>query len=143
MTVPTQATARPPQPQPDADTQPFWDHARQGRLALPRCQSCGAWSEQPMEFCRKCGGHFAYAPVSGEATVYSFLVQHHVVAPGFEAMLAYVIALVSPVEAPQLRLVTRLVDIDPADVRIGQSVRVQFVAHPGGDFQLPVFGPTP
>jgi uncharacterized OB-fold protein len=131
----------PPQPAPDPGTKPYWDHAAKGELALPRCETCGAWHAQPIEFCRKCGGKFAYRTVSGEGTIYSYLIQHHLLAPGFEEALPYVIALVSPQEAPDLRLVTRLVDVDPVAVRVGQRVKAKFVDHPGGSFKLPVFAP--
>ena len=132
----------PPQPLPDSATQPYWDHAARGELALPRCQGCGAWHETPIEFCRKCGGKFAYQAVSGEGEIYSFLTQHHMVAPGFDGKLPYVIALVSPKEAPGLRLVSRIEGAGRGEVRIGQKVRARFVDLPGGDFKLPVFEPA-
>jgi uncharacterized protein len=139
---PAKAAPPPPQPAPDETTKHYWDYAAAGQLAVPRCQSCGAWHATPLEFCRKCGGHFAYERVSGEGEIYTYVVQHHLVAPGFDAMLPYVIALVSPREAPEVRLVSRLVDVDVAGVRIGQKVKVKFVDLPGGDFKLPVFAPV-
>jgi uncharacterized OB-fold protein len=138
----TSRSAPPPQPLPDEASRPYWDHAARGELALPRCGDCGGWHETPIEFCRKCGGKLAYQVVSGEGEVYSYLVQHHTVAPGFGRLTPYVIALVSPREAPQLRLVSRLVDVAADKVRVGQKVKVRFVDHPGGQFKLPVFAPA-
>jgi uncharacterized OB-fold protein len=139
---PVKAAPPPPQPLPNDASQPYWDHAAKGEFALPRCEACGAWHETPLEFCRKCGGKQAYQVLSGEGEVYTYLIQHHVVAPGFDQRLPYVIALVSPKEAPELRLVSRLEDIEPNEVRIGQKVKVRFVDLPGGDFKLPVFAPA-
>ncbi len=132
----------PPQPLPDALSQPYWDHAAKGELALPRCQACGTWHALPLEFCRKCGGKPSFQVVSGEGEIYSFLIEHHPVAPGFDGLMPYVVAMVSPREAPELRLISRLDGIVPDEVAIGMPVRARFVDHPGGDFKLPVFGPA-
>jgi hypothetical protein len=134
-----QRQSLPPQPLPDPASKPYWERAALGVLALPCCRTCGTWHIQPIEFCRSCGGALAYRDVSGEGTVYSFLIQHHAVAPGFDGVLPYVIALVNPDEAPDLRMLTRLVGVDPADVHIGQKVKVAFLDHPGGAYKLPVF----
>jgi uncharacterized protein len=136
------AAPPPPQPLPDPLSQPYWDHAAKGEFALPRCQACGAWHATPIEFCRKCGGKQAYEVVSGEGEVYSFLIEHHRIAPGFDDLLPYVVALVSPKEAPDLRIVSRLVDVEPGQVRIGQRLMARFVDLPGGAFKLPVFAPA-
>jgi len=64
------------------------------------------------------------------------------VAPGFDDLLPYVVALVSPKEAPELRLASRLDGVRPGEARIGQKVKVRFVDLPGGDFKLPVFAPA-
>jgi len=51
--------------------------------------------------------------------------------------MPYVIAIVSLDDCPSVRLTTNLIDCDPADVRIGDRVRVVFEQH--HDVWLPLF----
>ena len=128
----------PPQPAPDATTAPYWEYAARGELAITRCDACGEWHFPPTEFCRKCGSsEHRYVKLSGRGTVFSFIVQHHAVAPGFEAKRPYAIALVNPEEAPDVRLLGRVVDTPLDAVKIGRRAEVVFVDHEGGDFKIP------
>ena len=129
----------PPQPRPDPDSAGFWKHSGEGRLSLQQCASCSRWQFPPLETCRHCNGPLSWQPVSGRGTVYSFIVQQHGVAPGFDGLRPYVIALVSPEEAPHVRLPSRLLDADPAQVRIGAPVEAVVIPLPGGDLRVPVF----
>jgi Rubredoxin-like zinc ribbon domain (DUF35_N) len=43
-----------PLPVLDAETQPFWDACRRGKLVLQRCKSCGHTRFPPTRFCSKC-----------------------------------------------------------------------------------------
>ena len=128
----------PPQPVPDARTLPYWEHAGRGELAISRCSSCAEWHFPPPEFCRECGSaDFEYVTLSGRGSVYTFIIQHHRVAPGFAAALPYAIALVTPDEAPEVRLLGRVVDTPIGAVKIGKPAQVVFVDHKGGDFTIP------
>ena len=129
----------PPQPAPDPFSEPFWEHLTRGEFAIQRCQSCHGWQFPAIEFCRRCGGALCYEKLCGEGTIYSYLIQHHNVAPGFDALRPYVIALVTPAEADHVRLAARIVDAAPDEVRIGRRVRVKIVDLPGGNYKLPVF----
>jgi uncharacterized OB-fold protein len=129
----------PPQPRPDPDSAGYWRHAAEGCLSLQRCASCERWQFPPLESCRHCNGTLSWQPVSGRGKVHSFVVQHHNVAPGFDEMLPYVIALVTPEEAPHVRLPARLIDVDPADVQIDAPVEAVVIPLPGGDVRVPVF----
>jgi len=129
----------PPQPRPDPDTAGFWAAASRGELALCRCQKCGLWMQPPLERCRRCGGETSFAPVSGRGAIYSFIVVRHPAVPGYLDGLPYVVAIVELDEQAGLRLPTRLLDVVPEQVRIGQRVRVELSPHPGGDFRVPCF----
>ncbi|MBW2270157.1 MAG: OB-fold domain-containing protein [Deltaproteobacteria bacterium] len=129
----------PPQPAPDSHSKPYWEHLARGELAIQRCQACREWQFPVLEFCRRCGGALGYEKLCGEGTIYSYLVQHHNVAPGFDALRPYAIALVTPDEAAHVRLAARIVEAAPDEVRIGQRVRVEIVDLAGGDYKLPVF----
>jgi len=76
-------------------------------------------------------------PASGDATVYSFTVNHHRFNPSVP--VPYVVALVELVEQEGLRLPTNIVGCEPADVRIGMAVHVAFEDH--GAVWVPVFRP--
>jgi uncharacterized protein len=74
---------------------------------------------------------------SGRGAVYSFCRPHEPRLPGFDP--GYVVALVELVEGT--RLVSNLIGIDPAEVRIGLPVAVEFVAV-DPDLTLPMFRPV-
>lgn len=132
----------PPQPAPDVDTEGFWRATAQGRLALCRCRECGTWLQPPLERCRLCGGLTAFQDVSGRGRVHSYIIVRHPVASGYLDNLPYTIALVELEEQERLRLSARLVDVEPAEVRIGMPVRAEIVALPGGAHRVPVFRPA-
>lgn len=131
----------PPQPAPDADTEQFWKATAEGRLAMCRCQECGLWMMPPLERCRVCAGPTAFEEVAGTGTLYSFIVQHHASVSGYTEHLPYAVGLVELDEQPGLRLPTRIVGIDVADIACGMRVQVQFEPLAGGDFITPVFAP--
>lgn len=128
-----------PTPLPDAETQPFWDAAREGRLTIQRCNGCGSHIFYPRIVCPSCmSDDIAWVDATGRATVHSVTVVHR--APGpFRDEAPYAIALVELEEGP--RMMTRILTDDPAGVGIGDRVAVRF--EPQGDGPpLPFFAPT-
>ena len=73
-------------------------------------------------------------PVPGDATVFTYTVVHHPFAPEWRDRVPYAIVLVEPDGAPGVRLVAHVVDVDPAEIRVGQ--RLTCVA-PEGETQRP------
>jgi hypothetical protein len=61
---------------------------------------------------------------SGRGTIFSFVVQHHPPVPGQDP--PFVVVLVDLEEGT--RIVGNLIDADPADISIGDGVRVAFVS---------------
>jgi uncharacterized OB-fold protein len=120
-------------------TEPFWEAARNGRLVAPRCSDCGTYRLPPTPFCPTCTSkRVTWEELSGSATVFSFAVVHGY--PGIEDILL-VPAVLDVEGAPGARLVSPLVDVDPAAVHIGMPVQVAFVPIADG-WQLPVFRPA-
>ena len=76
--------------------------------------------------------------VSGRGTVESFTINHQQWIPGSDH---YVIAWVSIVEQPDVRLTTNLVGIDENDVQIGMPVQVTF-EQLDDEIYLPLFAPA-
>lgn len=128
-----------PLPQPDLYTLPYWQHAREGRFALPRCESCGRHHFYPRGSCPHCGATcIAWAQASGRGEVYSFSVVHRAPGPAFKDDVPYVIAIVKTDEGPHL--LSRVVGVAPDAVRIGLRLRVR-MDEVSDQLSLPVFEP--
>ncbi|MDB5445955.1 MAG: hypothetical protein JWQ97_1272 [Phenylobacterium sp.] len=135
----TRAVEAPPQPLPSLDSEPFWDHLAKGQLAIQRCEDCRAWQFPMIARCRHCAGELAMEPLSGRGSIYTYIVEHRKVAPGFDELLPYVIALVTPEEAPHVRIPSRIPDLTAEEVRVGMPVKVSIEPLAGGDYRIPVF----
>lgn len=137
-------------PLPDVSwepTRPFWSAAARGELALPRCDGCGAFCWYPKERCPACGSTtFTWTALSGRGRLFSWTVVRHAFLPEFAGLVPFVPALVALDEDPSVRLVTRIVDCDPADLRVDQPVEVVFreLSFPGvtGSVTAPFFRPV-
>lgn len=129
-----------PLPIPDRLSAPFWEHARQGRLAFQRCTACGRYQHPPGPLCRAChGSALEFSPVSGRGAVYTYTVTHHRVVPGFDE-IPYAVALIEMEEQEGLRALANLREIEPEKVRVGLPVEVVYEELPNG-LRLPQFRP--
>jgi hypothetical protein len=119
------------------DSAVFWDAADEHRLVAQQCGGCGALHHPPRPMCPDCSSvEFETAELSGRGTLYSYAVLHHPQHPGFDyPVLA---ALVDLDEG--IRLVSNLVDVNPADIEIGMPLEVTF-APTADDRAIPVFRP--
>lgn len=123
----------------NSDTEPFWQHAKEGKLVALQCGSCGHFRMPPTPFCPECQStEKNWKELSGRGVVYSYAVVH-----GFPGIpdITLVGAVVSLEGAGDARLVTNVVDVDPAEVRIGMELEVTFSPISDG-WQLPVFRPS-
>lgn len=119
------------------ETEPFWDAARDGRLVVQRCASCGAESFPPRSMCRACRSRdVGLVEVTSIGHVYSFTVNHQRWLPGLEVPFA--IVLVEFAEHPGVRIAGRLRGCPPEAVVIDMRVEVGFEPGPGG-FAIPSF----
>ena len=129
-----------PLPTIDAETRPFWEAAKAGKLRLPRCTACGKFHFYPRPFCPHCYHRgVEWADVSGRGTVHSFYVAHRPAHPAFKDRVPYVVALVDLAEGP--RMMTNIVDCPPEAVSIGMPVQVVF-RKLTEDVILPCFRPA-
>ena len=126
-----------PLPSPNALTAPYWQAALQRELKLPRCEDCGKFHFYPRSACPHCRSQrLTWAQVSGKGEVYSFTVVYRAPSKGFEADVPYVVAVIALDEGPHL--MSRLIDVQPDSVRIGQRVTVDFQQR-ADDIVMPVF----
>jgi uncharacterized OB-fold protein/acyl dehydratase len=131
---------RPRRPRP-ALTQDngFWfEGARQHRLLIQRCKECGTLRHPPRPMCSECRSYeWGVVDASGRGTVYSYVVNHYPQVPAFDYPLA--VGLIELEEGT--RLVANVIGIDPADIRIGMPVEVEWVDH-DPELSLPAFKPA-
>ena len=114
-----------PLPAVTEDGAPYWAAAREGRLELQRCSACKHWRFPPSVVCPKClAFEHEWAPVSGRATIYSFIVVHRPQHPGFFADAPYNVAIVELDEG--IRLHTNIIDCANEDLAIDMPVEVVF-----------------
>lgn len=126
----------PPIPVPDPDSAPFWEGLRNGKMMLCRCDDTGNWIHPPLERSRFTGGPVHFEEVSGDGVIYSYTVVHQPLVPG--RIPPYVIAIIELAEQPGLRI-NAIVDAHPAEVRIGQPVRMNIVELGDSGFSVPEF----
>ena len=131
------ASAERPRPAISDDSAFFWEGLRAGELRIQRCASCGRLRHPPRPGCGACGSlEWDWAVAAGRGSVHSFVVHHHPPVPGFDP--PFLVALIDLEEGT--RLVSNLIDVDPADVGIGMPVEVAFV-EVAADLTLPLFRP--
>lgn len=124
MTAHDQAYLK-PIPVQDGLSAPFWEAANDGRLVVQHCKGCDRFQHYPRPHCTHCGSFdVEWLPASGRADVHTFTVTHRNDAPGFADELPYVFAILELAEG--VRMPGNVVDIDPAEVRVGMQVEVCF-----------------
>jgi uncharacterized protein len=122
-----------PLPAASPDTLPWWQAAAEHRLVLQVCDACDRPRHPPSPVCPHCrswNAHFVDHPPIG--TIYTFTVVHQAFVP--DMPVPYVIAVVDVMAG--IRIVTNIVDADPADVRIGLPVELLW-EDMGPDLALP------
>ena len=130
----------------DAATGEFWRAAARGELSLPRCERCGSFDWYPSGTCPGCGSDaLAWTALSGRGELFSWsCVERAWVAP-FKSHAPYVTGLVTLAEDPSVRLVTRIVDCEPSELRMQMPVHVVFrpLCFDGvdGEVMAPLFVP--
>lgn len=127
-----------PLPALDPGNSAFWTGGRLSQLPITRCHACQRWFRPPVPVCRFCLSiDVAPEPCSGRGRVLTYTVNRHQWLPGLRP--PYVIAVIGLDDDPDLRITTRLADVDPAAVEIDMRVRVRFTQ--AADVWIPLFGP--
>jgi uncharacterized OB-fold protein len=101
------------------DNAEFHDGLGEGRLLLPRCDSCATVIWYPRHHCPACGSNeVSWFQASGRGTVYSFTIVRRG-PPPFDGSGPYVLAYVELEEGP--RVLTNIL-ADPAEVQMDARV---------------------
>ena len=129
-----------PKPRPAPESLPYWEAAKEHRLALPHCDDCAQFWFPPSRTCPHClSMNFAFKSVSGRGKVFSFVTFHRVYRPAFAEDVPYVVALVELDEGP--RLLTNILGVSPDEVRCEMAVEVIFDDY-DADVSIPKFRPV-
>ncbi|MGE0796920.1 MAG: Zn-ribbon domain-containing OB-fold protein [Lautropia sp.] len=92
-------------------------------IRFPKCSDCGRLHWYPLPKCPHCGSEaLQWHAVGGRGSVWSWTVVRHAYGPELRDRLPYAVALVTFDDAPGIRLLTNLVDTDPAALAIGMAV---------------------
>jgi uncharacterized protein len=132
------------EPPVGADSGPFWEATRQGKLLVQWCTACDRPVFYPRAFCPRCaapGSALEWRRASGRATVYAAGVEHRPETTGaaFSAGEPYCVALVDLEEG--VRMMTNIVGCPPDDVHCGLAVSLTWEPLTDGR-QLPLFRPA-
>ena len=134
-----------PLPNASWETRGYWEGAGRGEIVLQRCGACGTVQHKPRGLCVSCldGAQLEHFVASGRGTVYTFTVTNQNQAKGFAEACPYVMAYVDLDEG--VRVLTNIVNCDPASVEIGMAVAAEFVTPERSDgeaFAVPRFAPV-
>ncbi len=125
-----------PLPVANADSAVYWQSAREGKLVLRRCKSCGETHFMPRYLCPVCWStDLEWIEAAGKGTVHSFTIIRRASSPAFTALTPYVVALIDLEEGP--RMMSNIVGDGALDVQIGDGVALQFEDREGA--KLPQF----
>lgn len=122
-------------PDLDDDSAGFWEGCAAGELRVQRCNVCSHRQFPPRQMCPACQSFdLGWEPVSGRATVWSFVIAHPPLLPAYAELAPYNVIVVELDEDPSLRMVGNLVASDnatinslsPDAIEVGQRVRVVF-----------------
>jgi hypothetical protein len=117
------------------DGAPFWAGTARGELLVQACGGCGRRRFPPRPMCPHCRSTAtAWDPMSGRATVWSFVVPHPPLLPAYAELAPYNVIVVALDDDPTIRMVGNLVtgpegaidEIDPTTIEIGEPVEVVF-----------------
>ena len=122
-----------PDPNPNPETEAFWEAAKEGKFLLRYCGDCGKTHWYPRAICPHCfSDNSEWREASGRGTIYTYSVVRR-------TDPKYAIAYVTLEEGPTM--ISNLVDCSYDDLAVGQSVKVTFKQSEGG-FAVPMFTPT-
>lgn len=127
-------------PSVSQDTQFFWDGVAAHELRIQKRED-GSLQHPPVPALWKDKTEQTdFVVSSGRGTVFSFVTHHAPRVPG-RTRFPFVIALVELDEG--VRMLGELRDVDPAEVKIGMEVEVEFLDMPGDASEDAAFGTEP
>lgn len=128
-----------PYPIAEYGIDPYWEACNQERLVMQRCTACDKFRWHPAPLCTHCSADgYTWASLTGRGRITTWTVITHPIHPAAVAKVPYVVVEVELEEQAGLRMLSNLIDADPATIAFDAPVTLDFVAHPSGQ-KLPVF----
>ncbi|MEM9563687.1 MAG: OB-fold domain-containing protein [Actinomycetota bacterium] len=119
-----------PRPARDGLDGPYWAAAREHRLVVQRCSTCGTFQWGPEWMCHACQTFDVdWVEVAGRGTIYSWQRPHHPVHPALRDQGPYIVVLVELADAGGIRMVGNLLGDPLQEVVIGTEVEAVFEDH--------------
>jgi uncharacterized protein len=134
----TPPEAKRPRPSLTLDNAWWFEALRHHHLLIQRCTACARMRHPVQPGCSRCGSlEWDTVEASGRGRIYSFVVNHYPVIPGFPSPL-----LVGLIELEEgTRLVANVIGIEPREATIGMPVNAEFVDH-DDELSLVAFRPV-
>lgn len=113
-----------PLPQPDQDSEVFWEGTKGGKLLVQHCAVCNRLQFFPRYFCTNCAGPVDWVDTSGKGAVHTFTIVRQNHTPPFNELVPYVLAIIDLDEG--VRMMGNVIAAPIDDVAIGMRVKVRF-----------------
>ncbi len=106
----------------------FYENLRQGRLTTTQCNRCGHKPWPPRTVCPEClSDDLAWVDLPNKGRIYAWSMQEHGLPLGFTGPIVFV--LVDLEEGT--RIFSRLLDVSPEQVQVGDPVEFTVMEVPG------------
>ena len=126
-----------PVPVSNADSAPYWEGAKNGRLLVRHCKACDTFHFMPRHLCPNCwSDSLDWTESTGLGTVYSYTVIRRAPLAVFAPLVPYVVALIELEEG--VRMMANIMGEHALSVQIGDKVKVMFEKR-GEDAVVPQF----
>lgn len=131
-----------PLPVPQAESDVYWQKAKEGELHLRFCNTTGKAYFYPRDISPYCfSKDTTWIKASGKATLYTYAIVHRAPHPGFVGDVPFVTALVELEEGPIMPTNIVIDDPSPENLIIGMPLEVVF-DNVTDDIALPKFKPV-
>jgi hypothetical protein len=108
----------------EAESQPYWDALKDGKLLIKVCHSCGKHHSYPRPFCPHCwSDEVEWVEAGGGGTLYTHSMVYRNDLPPFGPQVPYLAAVVDLDEGP--RVMTRIVDYGDTPIEIGMRLQMK------------------
>lgn len=135
------STTDKPLPEPTPVTAPYWDSLGEHRIRIQYSPSSERFVFYPRVLAPgTLADDLEWREISGKGTLYTYTVAERPTAPPWADSLPQILAVVEWDEGP--RLSTEMVDVDPADLKIGMCVEPVFCDYPDRDITLLRYRPA-
>ena len=135
-----------PVPTNHPEVAPYFQAGLRNELRIKKCGDCNTFQAYPQKNCGNClSRNNIWIRVSGKGKIYSYTEVRQTPGPAFAADVPFVLAFVELDEADGIRIMSRIVDVDPRDVYIEMPVQVVFERREDeatGAYAVPNFKPA-